>query len=282
MECGKQEQKDIESYHSTKIDSKAVLKTKIVKQLHTHIDPPPLLVPNGLQVNSTLYVPKALHCCLYTSSSTNDNYVAHFGAGPENGVYTWTKEINESKVRKHKKRLNCRITNFVYVSSNYIVFASCDDLTIRTYGNQFREHSRLQLQHSILSMLYDEDLKRIVTGCVGLVQQWELNYSLHKPPILVNEVHLEDHISGVTPWISFLYNDKECRRIIALTGTAIFFLDSSSLQQIAFLENRHQFPLTVCLTYSPRQYLITGMINYSIWTHYFVSINFRIKSAIYI
>lgn len=253
------ERSELESYHRPQVDSKEEFQTKIVHILRTQTEVQPVIVPHGLQFNTTLHVAMPLQTTLFTSSSTHENYVAIYGAGPENGVCIWNKEKIEMKMRKRKKSLDCRITHFLYISSCYIFFAACDDLTIRTYGSQFREYSRLQLQHSILSMLYDEEHSYIVTGCLGFVQQWKLNNGLHTPPIMLKQMHLKDHVSGVTPWLSFLYKDKQRNQIVALTETAIFFLDAASLNLMSFLENRHAFPLTVCLTYLPRQYLITGI-----------------------
>ena len=248
---------DIENFHRFKIDKLALWRQKLERIIYQK-ESTPILVPDGIQVKNTFYVPRPLHCCIFASSTASENYIAHYGAGPDNGIYIWSREADDTKTRKRKVSLDCRILHFVYVNASYVVFAACDDLTIRTYGNQFREHCRLQLQHSILSMIYDEEQSIIFTGCVGKVQQWQLDTCLHKPPILRKEVELKDTSSGVTPWITYMYKFTEKAQIIALSGTGIFFLDMVTLNELAFLENRHSFPLTVCITYWPRQYLITG------------------------
>ena len=46
-------------------------------------------------------------------------------SGPENGVCTWTRERGELKIRKKRVKLDCRITNIVYIPSTYVYFVSC-------------------------------------------------------------------------------------------------------------------------------------------------------------
>jgi len=252
---------DLENFHRRKVANKETLHKKIKKNLSEQFgDLPPVVVPSGLQVNQSLFVPKPLQCSLCASSSSSDQYVVHYGAGPDNGVYMWFKSEADGRTKRSKKTLNCRITNLVFVPNGHVFFASCSDLTIRLFNNQFREQSVLQLQFSILSMIYDEERNCVITGSVGGVQRWRLPNCLHNPPALTEELSLIDQVSGITPWITFLHYNKEQDRFIALAGTALFFIDGESFEKIAFVENRHRFPLTVCLSYVPRQYLVTGRL----------------------
>ena len=250
-----------ENYHRRKIDNRDVLKQKISLQIQKGIvETPPISVPNGLQVAySSWYVPKPLHCCLSITSPTQDLFLAHYGAGPDNGVCIWNTETeNNDDINRQKRKLKVRITNLVFVTTRNVFFASCTDLAIRSYGYEFQLYNKTQLHHSILSMIYDDVLDVVITGSVGIIQRWRIRKSLQDSPELVNETCVEDPLSGVRPWISFLCSYKEERRLIALTGTAIFILDIKTLEQKAYLENRHRYPMTVCVTFWPQQYLITG------------------------
>ena len=254
--------KDLENFHRRKVSNKESLHKKITKELSDQFgDPQPVVVPGGLQVNQTLFVPKPLQCSLCAPFSSNDLYVAHYGAGPDNGVFMWSKSEADGRTVRTKKRLNCKITNLLFVPSGHVFFASCCDLTVRLFNNQFQEQSVLQLQFSILSMIYDEKRNCVITGSVGCIYRWKLPNCLHNTPALANELTLIDHVSGIIPWITFMHYNKEQDRFIALAGTALFFIDGESFEQDAFVENRHRFPLTVCLTYMPRQYLVTGKLS---------------------
>lgn len=255
---------DLQNFHRRKVLSNEPLFAKIRKHLEVNVDPQPVLVPSGLQTNTVLRLPKPLQCCIHVASNADDLYVGHYGAGPENGLYTWSKTAltADGQIKRTKKVLNCRIKNLVFVNSGFLYFASCDDLTLRVFNNKFREQSVSQLQYSILSLIYDEKQNVVVSGSVGGLQQWKIPTSIHGVPTLVREVKLYDHVTGVTPWITFLEMDKEQNKIMALTGTALFILDAVTFEEVSFVENRHSFPMTVCFSYVPRQYLVTGNIPY--------------------
>ena len=253
----KKELTDIEKFHLPKIVTGAALHQNIDKLIKNEKDQT-ILVPSGIQNSHTLYLPLPARRSLVTSSSTGSNYIIHFGAGPNNGVNIWSKESNEHQLRKFKIKTDLRITNFVYIAPSYVIFCSCTDLTLRVFSGTFREHTRLQIQYSILSMIYDDVRNVVVTGAVGSVQQWHIDPSLRKPPSLKQEVTLHDKISDVKPWITYLHHAVHIKQVLALTGNCIFFLDAETLKELTVLENRHDFPLTVCLAYRRRQYLITG------------------------
>lgn len=249
---------DLQNFHRRKILSNELLFIKIIKQLEVCIEPQSVLVPGGLQINTILRLPKPLQCCVHVTSNAYDMYVGHYGAGPENGLVTWSKPHLEGPIIRNKMPLKCRIKHMVFVSSGFLYFAACDDLTLRVFNNKFKEQSTSQLQYSILSMVYDEKRNVVITGAVGSLQQWKVPTSIHSAPAFVNEVKLFDDVTNVTPWITFLEMDSEQNKIMALTGTALFIIDALTFVEVAFVENRHTFPMTVCFSYTPRQYLVTG------------------------
>ena len=253
---------DLQNFHRSKVLSNESLFVKITKHLEVFVEPQPLLVPSGLQTNTVLHLPKPLQCCVHVTTDADDVYVGHYGGGPENGLFTWSKPLlSDGLIKRTKMLLNCRIKSLVFVNCGFLYFASCDDLTLRVFNNKFREQSVSQLQYSILSMIYDGRQNVVVSGSVGAVQQWMVPTPMHRKPTLLREIKLYDHVNGITPWIAFLELDKEQNRIMALAGTALFFVDAVTFEEVAFVENRHSFPMTACFSYVPRQYLITGIIN---------------------
>lgn len=270
MKITRKEQRNLENFHRRKVLTREWLQNKIRKQIQATTEEQPVLVPSGLQISNVLYFPKPLKCSLHAFLATQENYVAHYGIGPKNWVSIWSKDPkNELKISRQKKKLDCRITNIVFVATGFFYLASCDDLTLRVFSNQFFEHSCMQLTYSILYMLYDENRNKVITGCIGFIQQWSISSCLYQPPIFLSETKLYDHVTGVTPWISFIYHDKENHTFLALTSTGIFIADAESLEQVSFIENRHRFPLTTCFTYAARHYLITGLfVNIKVLQNY--------------
>ena len=251
---------DLENFHRRKVITKETLNSKIVKQLDTYREPESIVVPSGLQTNNSFHVPKPLQCSLHITSPTHDLYVGHYGAGPQNGLHVWNKSLVDGHIKRHKKALNCRISHMVFITNAYVYFAACTDLSLRVFSNKLREQCMLQLNYSILSMMYDEDHSSIIVGAVGRLQQWKLTNGVHQTPQMQREILLVDNFSGITPWISFLHYNKEQSIYIALAGTALFFIDAIRFEQTAFVENRHAYPLTVCYAYVPSKYLVTGKI----------------------
>ena len=252
---------DLKNFHRRKVLTNELLFVKIKKHLEVSVDDPqPVIVPGGLQTNTVLRLPKPLQCCIHVSSKSEDLYVGHYGAGPENGLYTWSKPTltADGQITRTKKALTCRIKNLVFVSCGFLYFASCEDLTLRVFNNAFCQQSVSQVQYSILSLIYDEKQNVVVSGSVGALQQWKIPTSIHIAPTVIREVKLYDYVTEVTPWITFLEMDKEQNKIMALTGTALFIIDAATFEEVSFVENRHSFPMTVCFSYVPRKYLVTG------------------------
>lgn len=157
---------NIDNYHRDKIHKKEIVNQKINAYLQKlQVEPRPILVPNGLQKAHTVWnLPKPLHVSLAITSVTQDVYVAHYGAGPINGMCMWTIENGSSEIKRFRQPIKTRLTHIAFVSSRNVFFASATDLTLRSFGNEFQCYSKLQLSHSILSMIYDERLDVVYTG----------------------------------------------------------------------------------------------------------------------
>ena len=256
----------LQLFHYMKILSMEEVKAIIeCNRIHSS-DSKSMIVPYGFQINTTLTNSEPVQCTLYSESESSVNYIAFYGSRAENGLYSWfiekeeIRKKEEIRIKKRRKKLVSRIINVVFIPSSYLVFASCEDLTIRTYGARFQEQSKVQLEHSILCMKYNAQTNLVVTGCIGFIQHWKLNENLHKEPLLVKETHLEGQISITKPWINYLEFIEEKHLTVALTGNLIYFLNSTTLQTVMTLKNRHSFSLSTCLTYIPREYFLTGKL----------------------
>ena len=115
--------------------------------------------------------------------------MAHYGAGPDNGVQVWTARagagVGDGDVTRIRKSLGARVMHLTFVSSRNIFVAACTDLTLRSYDYDFQLNNKLQLFYSIHSMVYNEDLDVLVTGSKGRLQHWRLSKSLQVSDFII-------------------------------------------------------------------------------------------------
>ncbi len=250
-------------FFKPKVDSKADFLKETKQVLETEQDGFPVLVQYGMQHNYTLSVSKPIKCFLHTLTSRAHNFIVHYGAGVNNKITIWAQNASEQRPRKlvKEKRLGYEIRKLVYMSSQFVYVAACNDLRLGVLGVHFDEYSSFQMTHTALDMIYCEQLNGIVICTAGLIQVFKLGLCLHDPLCLANEISLP-LLNGEIAWVYQLNLDLKRNEILAVCHQGLFFIafdDADYIYCKNVLENRHSSSMTCAVLYPLRHYVLTGL-----------------------
>ncbi|KAJ3386033.1 WD repeat-containing protein 87 [Lobulomyces angularis] len=233
----------------------------------------PITIPYGFQLQKTLAHPNStLRSVIYIQQSTSAEL---FVSLDRHNVHVWRgltriKKIGTLGQGSSYRDENIKVTDeaikkgvhginkWKYIEKYRIYVVASNQLQLRILDSHFAEIFTTSSVKPVLSLVYVSKSEEIITGEVGYIRVWKLEYKSVRTQdeyklLQRMLVELEED-----EWAGFVSYDEIQNRIIAAVDNSVHMYCFLTGKKLGTLKEIHDMSITFIVYYDPLEYLITA------------------------